>query len=163
MHNNQPANKISAKLKILATLFQVIIVLFGALVLTFLLWEPHLEGRNVNATAFEIYFKDPFLAYVYVSSLAFFTLLYKTFKSLEYVKQNKTFSQDNLKTLHAIKYSAIIQSFLIAIAGIYIRIFHAADDDPAGFMALCILAIIIFTAIAFMVNKLEKKLRNNFK
>jgi len=37
-------------------------VLIGVGVLAGLLWEPQIEGRNVNATQFEIYFKDPFLA-----------------------------------------------------------------------------------------------------
>ena len=40
--------------------------------LAFLLWEPHLEGRNANATPYELYFNDPFLAYAYVASVSFF-------------------------------------------------------------------------------------------
>lgn len=51
------------------TLFlQAIIVLIAVGALTFLLWEPHLEGRNVGATPFQIYFNDPFLAYAYTGS-----------------------------------------------------------------------------------------------
>jgi hypothetical protein len=53
-----------------STIFlQVVLVLIGMAALAFLLWEPHLEGRNVHATLFEIYFKDPFLAYAYVERL----------------------------------------------------------------------------------------------
>ena len=53
-----------------STIFlQVVIVLIGIGVLAAMLWEPHLEGRNVHATLFEIYFKDPFLAYVYIGSI----------------------------------------------------------------------------------------------
>lgn len=52
--------------------FRVGIVLFGVAALTFLLWEPHLEGRNVHATVYQIYFNDPFLAYAYIASLPFF-------------------------------------------------------------------------------------------
>ena len=48
-----------------STIFvQVVIALLGVGVLALLLWEPQVEGRNVNATLFEIYFKDPFLAYI---------------------------------------------------------------------------------------------------
>ncbi len=48
------------------------VVFLGIGALGFLLWEPHLEGRNAHATTFEIYFHDPFLAYVYVGSIPFF-------------------------------------------------------------------------------------------
>ena len=71
---------------------QVVIVALIIGVLVALLWEPHLEGRNVNATLFEIYFKDPFLAYVYLGSIPFFVGLYQAFKVLGYIGQNKTFS-----------------------------------------------------------------------
>jgi hypothetical protein len=41
-----------------STIFlQVVIALLGVGVLALLLWEPQVEGRNVNATLFEIYFK----------------------------------------------------------------------------------------------------------
>jgi hypothetical protein len=50
---------------------QVVIVLIGIGVLAFMLWEPHVEGRNAHATVFEIYFHDPFLAYAYIGSIPF--------------------------------------------------------------------------------------------
>ena len=43
---------------------QIVIVLIGVAAIAFLLGEPHLEGRNERATLFEVYFKDPFLAFV---------------------------------------------------------------------------------------------------
>ena len=58
-----------------ALLLQGVTVLVGIAVLAFLLWEPHIEGRNAHATTFEIYFKDPFLAYVYLGSAPFFVAL----------------------------------------------------------------------------------------
>ncbi|MBL9166711.1 MAG: hypothetical protein JNN07_03150 [Verrucomicrobiales bacterium] len=39
---------------ILALAFQVVIVLIGIGALTFLLREPHVEGRNAHATTFQI-------------------------------------------------------------------------------------------------------------
>jgi hypothetical protein len=59
-----------------------VIVLFGIGVLAFMLWEPHLEGRNVHASLFQIYFKDPFLAYAYVASIPFFVGLYQAINVL---------------------------------------------------------------------------------
>ena len=70
-----------------STIFlQALILLFGVGVFAFLLWEPHLEGRNVNATLFEIYFKDPFLAYIYLAFVPFFVGLYQGFKILGYAR-----------------------------------------------------------------------------
>src|SRR5215467_394563 len=91
-----------------ATIFlQAVIVLVGIGALAFLLWEPHVEGRNAHATLFEIYFKDPFLAYAYVASIPFFVALYQAFKVLGYPGQNKVFSPEAVKALRTIKYCAI--------------------------------------------------------
>ena len=64
------------------TFLQVVIVLVGIGTLALMLWEPHLEGRNVNATLFQIYFNDPFLVYAYIGSIAFFVALYQAFIDL---------------------------------------------------------------------------------
>ena len=113
---------------------QVVIVLIGIGALALLLWEPQLEGRNAHATLFEIYFKDPFLACVYIGSVPFFVALYQAVKVLGYAGQNKIFSQGAVNALRTIKYCAIVLSLLIVLAGLYIRIFHAEGDDPAGFL-----------------------------
>jgi Flp pilus assembly pilin Flp len=34
------------------------------------------------------------------------------------------------------------------MAGVYVRLFYAKDDDPAGFIALCIVATFISVVIA---------------
>lgn len=39
---------------------QGIVVLIGFGVFIFLLWEPNIEGRNLHASVFEVYFNDPF-------------------------------------------------------------------------------------------------------
>ena len=74
-----------------ALFLQVVVVLIGLAVAALMLWEPHLEGRNAHATTFEIYFKDPFLAYVYVGSLPFFVGLYRAYRLLGHVKQTGAF------------------------------------------------------------------------
>src|SRR4029434_1921555 len=98
---------------------QVVIVLIGIGALALMLWEPHIEGRNAHATLFEIYFKDPFLAYVYVGSIPFFLALYQAFKVLGYVRQNKTFSQATVKALGTIKYCAIAIIGFVAVGAIF--------------------------------------------
>ena len=84
---------------------QVIIVLIGIGALALMLWEPHIEGRNVHATLFEIYFKDPFLAYAYTASIAFFVALYQAFTLLGRVRRNEVFSQRSVKSLRTINSS----------------------------------------------------------
>src|SRR6267378_6714922 len=103
-----------------STIFlQAVILLLGVGVFALLLWEPNLEGRNAHATLFEIYFKDPFLAYAYIGSIPFFVALYQAFKVLGYVRQNKTFSQATVKALRTIKYCAIAIIGFVAVSVIF--------------------------------------------
>src|SRR5215210_1895737 len=102
------ANVRTPPLKRSSTAFlQTVIVLIAIAALALLLWEPHLEGRNAHATPFEIYFKDPFLAYAYVASVPFFAALYQAFKLLRYAGQNQVFSQPAVNALRRIKFCAI--------------------------------------------------------
>src|ERR1043165_7509084 len=103
-----------------STIFlQAVIVMVGIGVLAFLLWEPHLEGRNKHATTFEIYFKDLFLAYAYVASIPFFVALYQAFKVLRYAGQNNLFSQEAVKAVRTIKYCALAMIGFVAVSVIF--------------------------------------------
>jgi hypothetical protein len=132
-----------------STIFlQVVVVLLGVGVLALLLWEPHLEGRNVNATLFEIYFKDPFLAYAYIGSIPFFVALYQAFKLLGYIRRNEIFSQRSVRALRTIKYCALAIIGFVAVSVIFM-IFGDRDDRPAGvFMRILITFPSIVVAIA---------------
>jgi len=138
---------------------QAVVVLIGMVALLILIRFPMLEGRAKNLDLFGIY-SDPSILYAYASSIAFFVALYKAFKLLGFIGQNKLFSNDAIKTLRSIKYCAIVLSILIVLAGIYIRIFHHKDDDPAGFLGMCIITTFICVAIAIAVAVLEKILQN---
>src|SRR3954467_8896970 len=114
-----------------STLFlQVVIVLIGIGALTLMLWEPRIEGRNAHATLFEVYFKDPFLAYAYIASIPFFVALYQAFKVLGFAGQNKVFSPGAVKALRTIKYCAI--SIIGFVVGGEIFIMLGNSDDRAG-------------------------------
>jgi hypothetical protein len=132
-----------------STIFlQVVIVLIGIGALALMLWEPRIEGRNAHATLFEIYFKDPFLAYAYIASIPFFVALYQAFKVLGYVRKNKTFSQTTVKALRTIKYCAIAIIGFVAVSVIFM-FGGDRDDRPAGlFMRILITfpSIVIATA-----------------
>lgn len=142
----------------IATLFlQAVIVLIGIGTFALLLWEPNIEGRNVHSTLFEVYFKDPFLAYAYIASIPFFMALYQAFKVLGYVRQNKTFSQATVKALRTIKYCALAIIVFVAVSVIFM-IFGDRDDRPAGvFMRILITfpSIVVATAAAIFERKLE--------
>lgn len=138
---------------------QALIVLIGIVALFIMIRFPLTEGRAQNLDLFSIYF-DPFILFGYASSIAFFVALYKAFKLLGYFRQNKLFSLKSVRALRSIKYCTIILSILIAMAGLYIKVFHNKGDDPAGFFAMCIVITFISIAVAIVVAVLEKKLQN---
>ena len=142
-----------------STIFlRVVIVLIGIGALALMLRFPLTEGRAVNLDLFSIY-ADPFIVYMYLA-IAFFVALYQAFKLLGYIGQNKVFSLSSVKALRNIKYCAIVLSILIVMAGLYIRIFHAKDDDPAGFLAMCIVTTFISIVIATAAAVFERTLQN---
>ncbi|MBI5732667.1 DUF2975 domain-containing protein [Candidatus Jorgensenbacteria bacterium] len=143
-----------------STIFlQVVIVLIGIVALAIMIWFPLTEGRAVNLSLFSIY-SDPFIVYGYVASIPFFVALHQAFKLLGYIGQNKVFSLSSVKALRTIKYCAIALSILIVMAALYIRIFHAKGDDPAGFIAVCIVTTFISIVIATAAAVLERTLQS---
>ena len=143
-----------------STIFlQVFIVALGIGALALMLWEPHLEGRNANATLFQIYFNDPFLAYVYMASIAFFVALYQAFTLLGYIGQNKVFTQEAVNTLWTIKYCAISLVGFIMGAEAFFFIIQRGKEDIAGgvmmglFLMLC--SAVAATAAAVFERTLQ--------
>lgn len=137
---------------------QVVIVLIGIAALALLLLEPRTEGVNAHATNFEIYFKDPFLALVYLGSVPFFLALYQAFKVLGYARQNKIFSQAAVKALRTIKRCAMAIIGFVAVDEIIIMTNSGSDDRAGGvFMGVLITfgSIVIATAAAMFERILQ--------
>lgn len=138
---------------------QVVVVLIGLVVLAILIRVPSLEGRATNLDLVSIY-TDPFILYGYAASIAFFVGLYKAFKLLGFIGQNQVFSLNAVKALKGIKYCAIIFCTMIVLAGVFIMVSHHEDDDPAGFLAMCIMttfaSIVVATAAAIFERILQK-------
>ncbi|MEA2166472.1 MAG: hypothetical protein QOK37_4599 [Thermoanaerobaculia bacterium] len=144
-----------------ATIFlQVVLALLGIGALALMLWEPHLEGRNAHATLFEIYFKDPFLAYAYLASIAFFVALFQAFTLLGYVRQNRVFSPDSIKALRTIKYCAMTLVAMIGGAVAYLFIAMRGKDDIAGGVAMGVVMIFVSVVIATAAAVFERLLQN---
>ena len=137
-------------------------MLISIVALAILIRFPLTEGRAAHLDLFHIY-ADPFIIYGYISSIAFFVALYQAFKLLGYIGQNKVFSLSSVKALRTIKQCAIVLGILIVLAGLYIRIVHTGGDeadDPAGFLAMCMvttfISIVIATAAAVFERILQK-------
>ena len=148
-------------MKRVSTIFlQAVIVLLGIGVLAALLWEPQVEGRNVNATQFEIYFKDPFLAYIYIAFVPFFVGLYQAFKMLGYARRDEIFSERSVRALRTIKYCAITTAIFILGAEGYLFIFIRGEDDIAGGVMMGVFIIFVSAVIATAAAVFERILQN---
>ena len=148
-------------MKRVATIFlQIVIVLLGLGALTALLYEPQVEGRNVHATQFEIYFKDPFLMYIYVAFIPFFVGLYQAFKIVGYTGRNGLYSHRSVRAMRIVKYCALMTAAFILGAVAYLFIFIRGEDDIAGGVAMGVfisfVSIVIATVAAVFERALQK-------
>ncbi|MFA6542729.1 MAG: DUF2975 domain-containing protein [Bacteroidota bacterium] len=137
--------------------FRGVILLIGIGALAFMLWEPHLEGRNVHSTLFEIYFNDPFLAYAYIASIPFFVALYHAFMAVGYTGHDTIDLQLAVNSLRMIKYCAIVLIGFVAAGEIYILL--SPSDDRAGGVFMGILITVGSLLIAAAASTFERKLR----
>jgi hypothetical protein len=157
---------------------QAVITLIGIGVFVWILWEPHLEGRNAHATLFEIYFKDPFLACAYIASIPFFVALYNAFKILGYagrnnfgqnkpgqnkpgqskLKQHQIFSREAVKALRTIKQCAIAIIGFAVVGEIFIML-HTSDDRAGG-VFMGVLIIVGSTIVAAAATVFEQIVQN---
>ena len=144
-----------------STIFlQVVIVLIGIGTLALLLWEPNIEGRNAHATPFEVYFKDPFLAYVYVASIPFFVALYQAFRVLTYVRQETTFSPATVKAMRTIKYCALAIIGFVAGSVVFMPFSNPDDDDGPQGVVMRIIITFAWIVVASVAAIFERILQN---
>lgn len=142
----------------LITVLHIGIVLLGFVILAALLWEPWVEGVNANATSlYDIYFDDPFLAYIYVSFIAVFVGLYSAFKLASYVGHGKMCSPESAQSLRTIRTCALIFSGAILVAVLFISIVNR-DDDIAGGVAVGLFFIVTSLVVAGVADRLIRKI-----
>lgn len=141
---------------IIQTLFlQAVIVLIGLGVLAFLLCEPHWEGRNANATWFDVYFQDPFLAYAYVASLSFFMALYQAFKLLGLARIDQVFSPAGANAVRTIKLCAFAMIGFVIVGETFLVLPFADELPPPIFMGLIIVLIsFVIVAAASLIDRI---------
>ncbi|MEO7425008.1 MAG: DUF2975 domain-containing protein [Fibrobacteria bacterium] len=141
-----------------ARFLQTVTVLAGMGALALLLWEPHIEGRNAHATIFEIYFKDPFLAYAYSASLPFFMALYQAFKVLGYIGEGKPFLPATVKAFGTIKVCAFALIGFVVVGELFIML--GDSDDRAGGVFIGLLIAFGSLVIAAAAAMLERTFGN---
>ncbi|MDT5095316.1 MAG: hypothetical protein QOH60_4679 [Mycobacterium sp.] len=142
-----------------ATFLQVVIAVVAIGSLALMLGEPHMEGRNAHATLFEIYFKDPFLAFAYVASIPVFVAFYQALKVTGYAGRNEIFSPAAVKAVRAIKYCAIAVIGFAAASEIYIVLINTSDDRAGG-VFIGALITVASGAIAAAAGMFERILQN---
>jgi hypothetical protein len=143
------------------TFLQVVLVLIGMITLALLLIMPHFEGRNDSASLTQIYFNDPFLAYVYLGSIPFFVGIYQAFKLLGYIGHGKVFSQPAVNALKTIKYCSIVFAGAIVTAGVYLGLASTTSgEDAAGAIMLGLVATFASVVIGAAAAVFEKTLQS---
>ncbi|MBV9550202.1 MAG: DUF2975 domain-containing protein [Alphaproteobacteria bacterium] len=148
-------------LKFCTLFLQAVVVLAAIAALGLLLWEPQLEGRNAHATQFQIYFQDPFLAYAYTGAIAVFVALFKTFRLLGYVRQNRSFSPQSIGALKTIKLCALtVIGFVVTGEVMLLLSSFGESDDRTGGVAMGLLIIFASAVVAAAAALFEKILKD---
>lgn len=143
-----------------ALFLKMVIVFIGIGTLAFLFLEPLHEGRNVNATLFQVYFNDGFLAYVYIASIAFFVALYNAFTLIGYIGNNKASSEHSVKALRTIRYCSLALVVCIVGAEAYLVIVQRKiEEDIAGGVAMGLFAMLISVVMGAVTAVLEQLVR----
>ncbi len=144
-----------------ALLLQAIVVLAGVGVLAFLLWAPQVDGRNARATVFEIYFTDPFVAYVYAASIPFFVGLHRAFSLLGHFRKQGACSQVTVDALRAIRRCAFWT--LGAVPGGMAFILSGEPEPPGIVMSLFIALVagLVAAGATMSARTLQQALRQS--
>lgn len=131
------------------------IILFGVGTIALMLWEPHLEGRNVHSTLWQIYFDDPFLAFVYIASIPYFIALYHLYRLMENLRQDAFISGTSLTSIRTIRYCtwSLVGSITIALFSLFV---YQQEDDIAGGVAIGLFLLLFFTVASFIARTTER-------
>ena len=141
----------------LARFLQFAVLLVGVAALAFLLVFPHFEGRNAHATVFEVYFHDPFLAFVYLGAGAFFAALYQAFRLLGHAGRHGALPPWAPASFRFIRNCALVLVGFVAVGEVIILM--QVNEDRAGGVVMGALVGLACIATAFVAAKLERSLR----
>ncbi|QAS54369.1 DUF2975 domain-containing protein [Halobacillus litoralis] len=97
--------------------------------------------------------------YLYVTAIPFYFALYQAFKLLNYIDNNKAFSDLSVKALKVIKHCAITISVLYVIFMPLLYIIAEADDAP-GLIVIGMVIIFASTVISVFAAVLQRLLQD---
>src|SRR5262249_50600721 len=103
----------------------------------------------------------PFLAYAYLASIPFFVALSQAFKVLDYIRQNKAFSQATVKALRTIQLCAFATIGFVAGGELFILLGNS--DDRAGGVFISILITFGSVVIATTAAMFERMWQNTME
>jgi len=138
-------------------LLQAVVVFAGGAGIALLLWEPHIEGRNATASLSEIYFHDPFLAFVYVASIPFFVALYQIFRLLGWVGSPQgACSERGIRSARLIR-SCVRLTIGFVVVGVAVLMFVGEERPPALFMGFLVTCVLV--GVGSFATALEGRLK----
>lgn len=115
-----------------------------------------LMNNPVNpAYAYILY---PILIGMYVSAIPFYLALYNAFRLLNYIDENKAFSQISVKALKNIKYCAVTISSLYVVLMPFVYLVAEKDDAP-GLIIFGMVPIFASMVIAVFAAVLQRLLQ----
>jgi hypothetical protein len=142
------------------TLFlKAVVILLGLPVLALcIFWVP--EVPNFMA---ELYPEATYLQYLvvigfYATAIPYYIALYQTFKLLNYIDQNKAFSDLSVKALQNIKYCGTAISMLYVLVMPLFYVVAELEDAPGAFIIgmVPMFASIVIVVFAAVLQKLLK-------
>jgi len=141
-----------------ATFLQATTLLFGLAVLTVLVLEPHVEGRNTEATLAEIYLHDPFLLFVYVGAIPLFLALFQAFKLIGYIGSgDRAFSASSLRAARLVRIDVSVTIGFVVV-GVIILLMVGDERPVALFLGLVpTIALLTIAAAAALVERLIQR------
>lgn len=125
--------------RFLTLMFQTAVVLLALGAFAFLLWAPKVDGANAHATVFEVYFTDPFVAYVYVASIPFFAGLYRAFSLLGHFRKRGAISQETVDALRAIRRCAF---WMLGFVPGGMAFILSGEPEPPGIVMSLFIALV---------------------
>ncbi|SEQ78697.1 DUF2975 domain-containing protein [Piscibacillus halophilus] len=138
-------------------LLKIAVVIIGTPVLALCIYGFYMLSNNtLNPDyAFMLY---PILMGMYISVIPFYIALYKAFKLLNYIDNNKAFSQISVNALKNIKYCAITISSLYVVILPFVYLVAEKDDAP-GLIIIGMIPIFASMVIAVFAAVLQKLLQ----
>jgi hypothetical protein len=101
----------------------------------------------------------PILGGLYLPAIPFFFALYQTLRLLNYIDQNKAFSDMSVRALQLIKYCGLVIAGVFTVGAPYV--YHVAQwDDAPGVFAICLVIIAASFCISVFAAVLQRLLHD---